>query len=65
VILESLIHGIPGQASPDYDSAGFRIVRHLRELSVVDKNSLRRREPGIRSVPTALHLKHGRVMLDI
>ena len=65
VVLESLIHGIPGQASPDYGSARYRIIRHLRELAGVDMNSLRRREPGNRSVTTALHLKHRGVVLGI
>jgi len=59
VVLESLIYITPGQASPDYDSARYRIVCQLRELSGVDVNSLCRREPGIHSVTTALHLKPG------
>ena len=65
VVLELLIHRTPGLASPDYDSTGYRIVRHLRELSGVDMNSLRRREPGIHSVTTAHHLKHRGVVSDM
>ena len=36
VLLKSLIHSLPDQASPDHGSARCRIVRHLRELFGVD-----------------------------
>ena len=65
VVLEPLIYGVPDQASPDYGSARYRIVRHLGEPSGRDVNSFCRREPGIRSMTTALHLKHQRVVSDI
>jgi len=65
VVLEPLIHSIPDQAGPDHGSAGFRIVRHLGELSGVDVNPLRRRGSGIRIVTTTLHLKHQEVAPDI
>jgi len=65
VVLESLIYSIPDQAGPDHGSARFRIVCYLGELSGVDVNSLRRRESGILSVTTTLHLKHQGVVSDI
>jgi len=65
VVLESLIHGIPYLATPDYGSARRRIICHLGELAGVDMNSLCRREPRIRSVTTAHHLKRQGVVSDI
>ena len=64
MVLEPLIHSIPDQAGPDHGSARFRIVCHLGELSGVDVNPLRRRESGIRSVTTTLHLKRQGVVSD-
>jgi len=65
VVLESSIYILPDQASPDYGSARCRIICHLGELSGVDMNSLCRREPRIRGVTTAHHLKHQGVVSDI
>jgi len=65
VVLELLIYSTPGLAGPDFDGARCLIVCHLGEPSSVDVNSLCRREPGIQSVTTALHLKHRGVALDI
>ena len=40
VFFKSLIHGVPDQASPDHNSASYRIVGHLGEISGVDQDSL-------------------------
>ena len=40
VVLESLIHGIPNQATSNHGSAGCWVIGYLREPSSVDLNSL-------------------------
>ena len=52
VFLESFVHGVPDQSTPDDDSARGFVVDHLGKLSSVDVDSLRRRESWIRILAT-------------
>jgi len=65
VFLESLIYGVPDQATSDHDGARCWIIGYLRELSGVDLYSFCRREPDIHGVATTLHLTGRGVKSDI
>jgi hypothetical protein len=64
MFLELLVYVVPDQSGPDHSSTRSCVVGHLGELSGVYLDSLCRREPRVRSMATALHLKHRKAYIS-